>query len=269
VTTKTNAEIAREATRKAAAEMAKALSGKSKDDILNTETLANTLSTAAGAGVGQMPATQLSAHTAQLTTAIYSACKSAADAVKGKRGGILASDDTVSEVELMDDSVKGQINAAVGTAITSIENEVTPGTDVTPTTKTATVAFSATSAAPLSVPLQGITLSSTLPVGASVDTVTGTNTITTTALTAAGPNMQVSGTFAADTRKVQITVVMTTDTFAGGKVADLTMDFPATSTPTAADFSATLLQAGGFNATTHSSVDLTASMQVALGVTFN
>lgn len=270
MTTKVNAEVAREVTRKAAAEMGKALSGKTKDDILNTETLANTLSFAAGEAVGQMPASQLSVHTAQLTTAIFNACKSAADAVKIKNGNILASDDSVSEVELMDDTVKGQINGAVGTAITSIENEITPGTGVTtPTTKTATLAFSATSTAALSVPVQGLTLSATLPVGATVDTITGSTAITSTALTAAGPNMQVSGTFAADTRKVQIIVAMTTETFAGGKLVDLTVDFPSTSTLTAADFSATLLQAGGFDTVTHSNVDLTGKMQAALGVTFN
>ena len=269
VTTKVNADVAREVARKAAMEMGKALSGKSKADLINTETLANTLSFAAGEAVGQMPGSQLSAHTTQLTTAMFTACKAAADAVMTKNGNRLATDDSVSEVELMDDTVKGKINDAVGNCITSIENEVTPGTGVTPITKTATVAFSATNTAALPVPVQGLSLTTTLPVGATVDTVVGSNAITSTALTAAGPNMQVTGTFTADTRKVQIIVVMTTDTFTGGKLADLTVDFPSASTPAASAFAVQLLQAGGFDATTHSNIDLTGKMQAALGVTFN
>lgn len=272
VTTKSNAEIAREVARKAAAEMGKALSGKSKDDIVNTETLANTLSFAAGTAVANT--SELTVHTAQLTTAIFKGCKEAADAVKSKSGNTLSTSGSSSEAEIMDDNVKGRITGAVDTAITEIEAEVDPGAGVQVTTKTATLAFSVSSTTALSAPLQGLTLTAILPAGTSVATNTASTVISSSALSAGsafpGQNLQLSGTFAADTRKVSITVATTADTFQGGEIAKLAVHFPSTTTLAAADFAApTLVQAGGFNLATHSTVDLTGQLQASLGVTFN
>lgn len=272
VTTKANAEIAREVARKAVAEMGKALSGKSKDDIINTETLANALSFAAGTAVANT--SELTVHTAQLTTAIFKGCKEAADAVKSKRGNTLATDDSSSEAEIMDDNVKGRIRNAVDTAVTEIEAEVDPGTGVPVTTKTATLAFSISSATALSTPVQGLTLTAILPAGTTVATNTGSTAISSSALMAGSAfpaqNLQLTGTFAADTRKVSIQAVTTGDTFQGGEVAKLVVRFPSTTTLAAADFAApTLVQAAGFNLATHSTVDLTSQLQAALGITFN
>lgn len=272
VTTKANAEVAREVARKAAAEMGKALSGKSRDDIVNTETLANTLSFAAGTAVANI--SELTVHTAQLTTAIYKGCKEAADAVKSKFGNTLSTSGSSSEAEIMDDNVKGRIMSAVDTAITEIEAEVDPGTGVPVTTKTATLAFSVSSAAALTTPVQGVTITAILPAGTSVATNTASTVISNSALSAgsafSGQNLQLSGTFAADTGKVSITVATTADTFQGGEIAKLAVHFPSTATLAAADFAApTLVQAAGFNLATHSTVDLTGQLQAALGVTFN
>lgn len=265
VASKSSDDVAKAVARAAAAEIGKALSTKSSAELTDTAMLANVISGAVGTAFSQVSGTQLTVHVADLTTWIREASWEAAEAVKSKTGGTLSTSGSNSEAEIMDDTVKGRITGAVDTCTGKLKGEIT-----TPAFKIATVTFSASSAAPLPVPLQGVMLSAIMPANAMVDTNPLTSTINAESLIAAGPSMQITGSFATDTRKVQVTVVMSTETFSGGNLASLKVNFPSTAVPTAGDFTApTLIQAVGYNALTHSSVDLTASVQTALGVTFN
>lgn len=269
VSTKANADVSKAVVRATAAEMGILLSSKSAAEITDTALLANILAEAAGRAVEQTPATELTTvHVADLMTWIKTACQEVADAVKSKTG-TLSTSGSRSEAEIMDDTVKGRVTTAVDTCTGKLEAEFEAGTGITPTTKSATLALGVTSPVPLTVPVQGVTLSEILPVGATVATLTGSNVINSAALVAS-PNMQVTGTFTAETRKVQISVVMTTDTFIGGEIARLTVRFPSTAPLAAGDFTApTLIQAVGFDQVSHSTVDLTGEVQPTQGVTLN
>lgn len=270
LSTKTNDNVAKKVVRAAATEMGKSLSSRSKAEIIDTAHLANMLSAAVGIAVMQVPASELTAvHVADLMTWIKDASQEVADAVKSKTG-TLATTGSHSEAEIMDDTVKGRVITAVDTCTGKLEAEFEPGTGITPTTKTAVIAFSATSTVPLSAPLQGVTLSEILPPGTTVATLTGSNVISSTALVAASPGMQVTGTFTAETRKVQLSVIISTETFTGGTIASLTVRVPSTTPLAAADFVApTLIQAAGFDQVLHSTVDLTGDVQTAQEITFN
>ena len=275
VSTKANGDVARAVARGAAAEIGKALAVKTKDDITDTEKLSNILSFAAGAAVNQIPTDQLNVHVADLVAAIKVGSWEAAEAVKSGTGGILSTSGSHSEVEIMTAEVKGRINDAVNTATTKIEGEVAPPNVIIPTTKTATVAFSVSSLAPLTVPVQALTVTAILPAGVTVATNAGTTDISAAALAfgsaITAPNSKlVSGIFDAYTRKVTITVTTMGDTFLGGEFAKLTVSFQSPPILTAADFgAATLFEATGYDLVNQSTVVLTSNLQAALGVTFN
>lgn len=144
------------------------------------------------------------------------------------------------------------------------------GTPVT--TKTATVAFNVISTAKLPAPVQGVTLTATLPTGTTVATDAGSKSISSSALLVGSgitsTNKQVFGSYSAG--KVTITVVNPDDSFRGGELAKLTLSYQSTTTLTAGDFAAPALSmATGHDTTTHSDMDLIGKLRAALGVTFN
>jgi hypothetical protein len=114
-----------------AAEMGKAIAGKTKTELTDTQKLADTLAAAAGAA--------LTAHKAELgltdaqiaatVTAIATGCKGVADAVKSHTGGTLATDTHKSgetESEIMH-AAETEIHDIVNTANTAVETETHGG----------------------------------------------------------------------------------------------------------------------------------------------
>jgi hypothetical protein len=108
-----------------AAEMGKALAGKTKAELTDTQKLADTLATAAGTAISAKK-TELGltdAQVAAMVTAIGKGCKGVADAVMSKCGGTLSTEThnaTETESEIMH-AAETEIHSIVETANTEVE----------------------------------------------------------------------------------------------------------------------------------------------------
>jgi hypothetical protein len=107
-----------------AAEMGKALAGKTKAELTDTQKLADTLATAAGTALTAKK-TELGltdVQVAAMVTAIGKGCKGVADAVKSKCGGTLSTEThnaTETESEIMH-AAETEIHSIVETANTEV-----------------------------------------------------------------------------------------------------------------------------------------------------
>src|SRR6185369_9711931 len=115
-----------------AAEMGKALAGKTKAELTDTQKLADTLATAAGTAISAKK-TELGltdAQVAAMVTAIGKGCKGVADAVMSKCGGTLSTEThnaTETESEIMH-AAETEIHSIVETANTEVETGSHSGT---------------------------------------------------------------------------------------------------------------------------------------------
>ena len=140
------------------------------------------------------------------------------------------------------------------------------------TTKTATVAFNLISTATLPAPIQAVSLVAVLPAGTSVATNTGSNEISSSALTVGGgfPSPVILGTYSAAVNKVKLAVLSPGGTARGGEVARLTVTYPSTTTLTAGQFAdPTITSSAGADSGSNSILDLTTKVRAFLGITFN
>src|SRR6185369_7237356 len=114
-----------------ATEMGKALAGKTKTELTDTQKLADTLATAAGVALTAKK-TELGLTDAQVAatvTAIAKGCKGVADAVKSKTGGSLSTETHKSgetESEIMH-AAETEIHNSVETANAAVETETHNG----------------------------------------------------------------------------------------------------------------------------------------------
>ena len=115
-------------TQAAAAEIGKALAGKTAAELTDTQKLADTLSTAAGVAMkAELGLTD--AQVAPMVTSIKTGCKGVADAVKSHTGGTLATDTHKAgetESEIMH-AAETEIHGIVETANTEVETNAVSG----------------------------------------------------------------------------------------------------------------------------------------------
>ena len=125
-----------EAAQAVAAEMGKALLGKTKADLTDTQKLADTLATAAGTALSAKK-TELGltdAQVAAMVTAIGKGCKGVADAVMSKCGGTLSTEThnaTETESEIMH-AAETEIHGIVETANAEVETGSHSGVTIPP-----------------------------------------------------------------------------------------------------------------------------------------
>src|SRR6185369_9480926 len=123
-----------------AAEMGKALAGKTKAELTDTQKLADTLATAAGTALTAKK-TELGLTDVQVTdmvAAIGKGCKGVADAVKSKTGGTLSTEThnaTETESEIMH-AAETEIHGIVETANTEVETGSHSGGTIPPVVTT-------------------------------------------------------------------------------------------------------------------------------------
>ena len=115
----------------AAAEMGKALAGKTKAELTNTTILADTLSTAAGVALSGKKAKLglTDTQVVSMVTAINKGCKDVADAVKSQTGGSLSTEthnSNETESEIMH-AAGTDIHNSVDTANAAVETETHGG----------------------------------------------------------------------------------------------------------------------------------------------
>ena len=139
------------------------------------------------------------------------------------------------------------------------------------------LAFSAISTARLAAPISGIDVSVKLPVGLLVSTDNGgaSGQITTSSLTpgSAFPSGSalIFGNYSASTRTAYLTMATSLDTYRGGQYLNLLFTVPTGAVVTPNDIfnlnlTYPLYKVVGFDAITHSSVDMTGSVKTTLGV---